>query len=592
MEMYDLPTTPLRFVLHFLKKRCWLFLTLALLVSIAAMLDTFWPYSTKMIVEAFSSSGSVARQASIVRFSVIYIVVLMTAIILESCKVVLDSHLRAWWHNNVYMAVLVEVQQKSYSFFINNFTGTLVSKIKDLTTGSFEIVKITLSLGNNVFFAISAFFLLYRVHRGMCVLCLVWILLHVLFRLWRMNVWNIASQKASEATNKYIGKITDSLSNYGTVKAFAEETGERKYLTPFLLESQKTRISFNLLLARDHFIIDTLSCWGFYLPSLVLVCFFHKLGFIMVADAAFVLTTMDWVNWRIAAIGEKIVNLSEIYGNISQAMWLLTTPQEVQDTPGATPLKITTAEVSFNSVVFHYLHQKNLLENFNLSIKSGEKVGLVGRSGAGKSTLVNLLLRYFDVLNGSIALNGQDIRTITQESLRRHIAFIPQDTLLFHRTIRENIAYGCPEADDEKIRKVAARAYADKFIEATMDGYNSLVGDKGVKLSVGQRQRIAIARALLKDAPLLVLDEATSALDSETEVKIQKSLEELMQGRTTIAIAHRLSTLRHMDRIVVLDNGRLVEEGDHNELMARGGLYFSLWSMQSNGFIGEGDTES
>ena len=282
---------------------------------------------------------------------------------------------------------------------------------------------------------------------------------------------------------------------------------------------------------------------------------------------------------------------------MQDGMNTLTMHNNINDAINAKPLQVAQGEVKFDAVDFGYNlvtqgNQKKVLKNLNLNIKAGEKVGLVGRSGAGKSTIVNLLLRFFEVENGSILIDRQNINSVTQNSLRASIGMVTQDTSLLHRSVRDNILYGRPDATDADMIAAAKRAEAHEFILGLSDakgrtGYDAHVGERGVKLSGGQRQRIAIARVMLKDAPILLLDEATSALDSEVEVVIQQSLYQLMQGKTVVAIAHRLSTIAAMDRLIVLDNGNIVEQGNHAELLAQNGLYASLWSHQSGGFLGE-----
>ncbi|NLY58143.1 MAG: ATP-binding cassette domain-containing protein, partial [Gammaproteobacteria bacterium] len=264
----------------------------------------------------------------------------------------------------------------------------------------------------------------------------------------------------------------------------------------------------------------------------------------------------------------------------------------VLDSPDASPLRVTRGEIRFEQVSFHYGKGHGVLEDLNLHIRPGEKIGLVGRSGAGKSTLVNLLLRFYDVEHGQVLIDGQDIATVSQDSLRQHIGMVTQDTSLLHRSVRDNILYGRPDATEDMLHEAARNAHADGFIPELSDargrmGYDAHVGERGVKLSGGQRQRIAIARVMLKDAPILILDEATSALDSEVEAAIQENLNQLMHGKTVIAIAHRLSTIAEMDRLIVMDQGQIVEDGSHAELISRGGLYAQLWARQSGGFLGE-----
>jgi ATP-binding cassette subfamily B multidrug efflux pump len=296
-----------------------------------------------------------------------------------------------------------------------------------------------------------------------------------------------------------------------------------------------------------------------------------------------------WVMWEMASLFEQV-------GTVQDGIGILAAPRTVVDRPDAGVLTVTQGAVRFEDVRFSYdrssTRGKPIFDAFTLSVRPGEKVGLVGRSGAGKSTLVNLLLRFYDIESGRITIDGVDIASVTQESLRAAIGMVTQDTSLLHRSVRDNILYGRPDAGDAEMIRAAERAEAAEFIAHLADakgrrGYDAHVGERGVKLSGGQRQRIAIARVMLKDAPILLLDEATSALDSEAEVAIQQSLYKLMEGKTVIAIAHRLSTIAAMDRLVVLDHGRIVEEGDHAALLARGGLYARLWEHQTGGFLGE-----
>jgi ATP-binding cassette subfamily B multidrug efflux pump len=332
------------------------------------------------------------------------------------------------------------------------------------------------------------------------------------------------------------------------------------------------------------FVIGALSIW-FWLDSAI------SIGAIAIAiGLAMRINGMSqWVMWEVSALFE---NIGTVYDGIS----MMKKPHEVTDRPAATPITAKKGHIRYENVRFHYGQGSGVIDGLNLDIAAGEKIGLVGRSGAGKTTLMNLLLRFYDLEGGRITIDGQDISAVTQDSLRSLIGVVTQDTSLLHRSIRDNIAYGQPDATDAQIIEAAKRANAWEFIEGVADmhgrvGLDAHVGERGVKLSGGQRQRIAIARVFLKDAPILVLDEATSALDSEVEAAIQENLFALMEGKTVIAIAHRLSTLTEMDRLIVLDRGRIVEEGTHQQLAAGGGIYADLWARQSGGFIGHEEPE-
>jgi ATP-binding cassette subfamily B multidrug efflux pump len=417
----------------------------------------------------------------------------------------------------------------------------------------------------------------------------VWLLVYVsLIRYFVPRLKDI-SEKQADARSMMTGRIVDSYTNIATVKMFShagrEETYARDSMENFLdtvhpqmrLVTQfQTLVYFNNCLA--VFVVAGLSV-GFWLGNIVSVG-----SIAMAVGLALRLNGMSqWIMWEVSGLFENI-------GTVYDGMSMLTKRQDVVDRPGAPPLKTTRGEIVFDRVKFHYGKEGGVIDDFSLRVAPGEKIGLVGRSGAGKSTLVNLLLRFYDVEGGAITIDGQNVSEVTQESLRAEIGVVTQDTSLLHRTIRENIAYGRPGAAEEEIVEAARRANALDFIEALEDqngrrAFDAHVGERGVRLSGGQRQRIAIARIFLKDAPILVLDEATSALDSEVEAAIQENLFDLMRGKTVIAIAHRLSTIAQLDRLIVLDRGRIIETGPHAELVRAGGLYADLWSRQSGGFI-------
>jgi ATP-binding cassette, subfamily B, multidrug efflux pump len=393
-----------------------------------------------------------------------------------------------------------------------------------------------------------------------------------------------------------MGRIVDSYTNILTVKLFARPRDEDNYVrdaverhTDVFLRAQRLLTMFGTLLN----VLNALLIAG--AGAIALVLWQH--GMVEVGAIAMVLPlTLQLTNMS-RQIAVQITDLFEEIGIVQEGMITIAKPLQLVDPVGAKAIEVREGRISFEDVRFGYGREAGVLQGFSLTVRPGEKIGLVGRSGAGKSTVVNLLLRFFDLEGGRILIDGQDISQTTQETLRAQISVVTQDTSLLHRSIRENIRYGQPEASEEAIVKAARLAHADEFIAQLEDwrgrrGYDAHVGERGVKLSGGQRQRIAIARVILKDAPILVLDEATSALDSEIEAAIQQSLGTLMAGKTVIAIAHRLSTIARMDRLVVLDHGRIVEQGTHEALLRTNGHYAALWRRQSGGFIDVGGMQA
>ncbi|AXF84724.1 Putative multidrug export ATP-binding/permease protein [Ephemeroptericola cinctiostellae] len=399
------------------------------------------------------------------------------------------------------------------------------------------------------------------------------------------------AQAQADARSLMTGRVTDAYSNIATVKLFSHGRREAAYAKSAMREFMTTvhqQMRLVTQLETTNHALNMILIAGTVGLSLWLWSGAH-IGVGAVAAATAMALRLNglshWIMWESASLLENM-------GTVQDGMSTLSRKHAIVDANDATELQVTAGHVEFKNVNFHYGENKNLLENLSLNIKAGEKIGLVGRSGAGKSTIVNLLLRFYDVQSGQILIDNQDIRHVTQNSLRAQIGMVTQDTSLLHRSVRDNLTYGRPEASEADMHLAAKRAEALEFIELLSDAqgrtsFDAHVGERGVKLSGGQRQRIAIARVMLKDAPILLLDEATSALDSEVESAIQASLYELMEGKTVIAIAHRLSTIAAMDRLVVLDEGKIIEQGSHAELLAKNGLYARLWMHQSGGFLGE-----
>jgi ATP-binding cassette, subfamily B, multidrug efflux pump len=399
------------------------------------------------------------------------------------------------------------------------------------------------------------------------------------------------AQQQADARSLMTGRITDAYANIATVKLFSHAGREAGYARGAMQEFLST-VHTQMRMVTGFEIVNHALSMGLILSTAGLALWLWaqgQTGVGAVAAATAMALRLNgishWVMWEMASLFEHIGTVQDGINTLSRRL-------QVTDIPGAKPLAVRRGDVRFDHVSFSYGGERSVIDDFSLHIRPGEKIGLVGPSGAGKSTVVNLLLRFYDVQGGRVLIDGQDVSHVTQDSLRAQVGMVTQDTSLLHRSVRDNLLYGRPDATDAQMVAAARRAEAHEFIDGLVDpkdrrAYDAHVGERGVKLSGGQRQRIAIARVMLKDAPILLLDEATSALDSEVEAAIQQSLYRLMEGKTVVAIAHRLSTIAAMDRLIVMDKGRIVEEGDHRALLARGGLYARLWAHQSGGFLGE-----
>ncbi|HZE91502.1 MAG TPA: ABC transporter ATP-binding protein, partial [Rhizobacter sp.] len=419
-----------------------------------------------------------------------------------------------------------------------------------------------------------------------------WVALYIMALYYFVPRLGRVARMQADARSLMTGRITDAYTNIATVKLFSHAGREAGYARGAMQEFLQTVYAQMRLVTAFEVVNHTLSV-GLIVGATGGVLWLWMAGSVgvgAVAAASAMALRLNgishWVMWEMATLFEHIGTVQDGINTLSKA-------HTVTDLPGAQPLRVTRGDIRFDNLTFAYeAGARPVIDHLSLHIRPGEKIGLVGRSGAGKSTIVNLLLRFYDLTQGRVLVDGQDIAQVTQESLRAQVGMVTQDTSLLHRSVRDNILYGRPGAGDAEMRAAAERAQAHDFIQNLGDAkgrraYDAHVGERGVKLSGGQRQRIAIARVMLKDAPILLLDEATSALDSEVESAIQASLSLLMQGKTVVAIAHRLSTIAAMDRLVVLDKGRIVEEGDHRSLLAKDGLYARLWAHQSGGFLGE-----
>lgn len=481
---------------------------------------------------------------------------------------------------------------QSLGFYQDEFAGRVSAKVMQTALALRDVVMTVADM--------VVYVLVYFITSGVILVALDgWLLLPfigwiagfaLVMRLLIPKLGRTAAAQA-DARSLMTGRITDAYSNITTVKLFSHGAREAAYAKQSMEEFMVTvhaQMRLATLLHTCSFIVNT----SLTLSTAALGIWLWHQGQVGVGAVATATAMALRVNGLSQYIMWESARLFENIGTVSDGMGTLSKPHTILDKPQALPLKVAQGEIKFEHVDFSYEAGKPLLNGFNLTIRPGEKVGLIGRSGAGKSTIVNLLLRFYEPQSGTISIDGQNIGDVTQESLRAQIGLVTQDTSLLHRSVRDNIVYGRPEATEAEMISAADRAEASGFIPNLSDakgrrGYDAHVGERGVKLSGGQRQRIAIARVMLKDAPILLLDEATSALDSEVEAAIQESLDKMMDGKTVIAIAHRLSTIAAMDRLIVLDKGRIIEEGSHTELLEKRGLYAKLWAHQSGGFLSE-----
>lgn len=477
----------------------------------------------------------------------------------------------------------------STSYFNDRLSGALSEKANNI---SGNVSRLTAQFIYNILsligYVAAAAVLIYPFSHLIVAGLLSFLLLLILLNYFLTKHQNTLSDHTAELSSKLRGQVVDAISNISAINQFARRSYEINRLDTAIIEYSKSDVKSdnygNLVLLINNLLVTAfILCASYFSFTL------WRDGAIMVGSLVMIINLLYTLRYGLGFIGQNLNEAMRVYGEMNNGLKEIVRPHEIINTRNARKLALDEGSVTFEGVSFSYGHDsKNIFDNLNLMIKGRQKIGIVGTSGAGKTTLMKLLMRQYDLQGGSILIDGQDIKEVTQESLRENVSIVPQEPVLFHRTIRENIMYGKLDATEEEMIEVAKKAQAHDFIEALPNKYDSLVGERGVKLSVGQRQRIAIARAFLKNAPILVLDEATSALDSESEVAVQKALHSLMEGKTVFAIAHRLSTLREMDRILVFKDGQIVEDGSHHSLVRhKEGVYASLWSHQAGGFLQE-----
>lgn len=585
----NLPHTPFRFILHFMRKQRRLFTFIIFASIIWAISDTFFPYFLKTIINTVQTyhgqrAGVYAALSGVLlTFALFWLISEIILRIQGVAQIYIFPQFRA----NIRAAVFDYVKSHSHNYFASHFAGNLAKKLSDLPTSCEEIVTIicfqfiTAAVGS-----VIVLLMMFQVKLIFAVILVFWLCLHlslVFFMLKKsQKLWEIHSKAASVLS----GNIVDSFTNMLNVRLFVRHQYESEYLKQFQQDEihkakkamwlvEKMRIGFGIS--------------GLFLVFAMIFTLVHGWiqGWITIGDFTQVGMQSFWILGWIWHVSFQMTVFARELGTISEALNLIKKRHDLVDKKDAKPLIISQGQIDFRDVSFSYRKEHWIFSNLNVEILAGQKVGLVGFSGSGKTTFVNLILRFYDVNSGKILIDGQTIADVSQDSLRQHIAMIPQEPSLFHRSLMENIRYGRLSASDDEVIAAAKLAHCHEFIKQLDEGYDSLVGERGIKLSGGQRQRIAIARAMLKNAPILILDEATSALDSVTEKLIQESLHWLMAEKTTIVVAHRLSTLADMDRILVFDKGQIIEEGSMETLLAKQGHFATLWNMQVNGFLPE-----
>lgn len=594
MHTTELPKTLFAFFCHFLKKH-WVMLLFIQLFSFAWSLDhTLWPYVIMTLIDTitnFTGEKADAWQALTVPITMglsLWITIEISFRLSGFLSASLFPRLEA----NTRMSMFNYVLHHSHQYFSDHMAGSIANKISDMPQAMTRLLQQIIFLFLPVGLALLISTVLFaQISSLFAIILISWITVHIGICLAFSKKCDDFSNIHAEARSELSGKIVDCLTNSTNIRLFARNRFEYQYLSLFQRDELKKHWNSLWYIEKMKVALGIASFLGIGIGLNWYMLYRWQQGDLSAGEVVFIFNTTWNITMMAWLAGLELPLLFKEIGICRQALSIIKSTHDITDAPDAKPLTVNRGEITFDHVTFHYLQHQNLFEHKTITIEAGQKVGLVGFSGSGKSTFVHLILRYYDIQGGQILIDGQDIARVTQDSLREQISMIPQDPALFHRSIMENIRYGRLDATDEEVIEASKKAHCHEFIMKMPQQYHSPAGERGVKISGGQRQRIAIARAILKNAPIIILDEATSALDSVTESEIQEGFDHLMEGRTTLVVAHRLSTLSGMDRILVFKEGKIIEDGSHEELIRAQSHYARLWEMQAGGFLPEDSQE-
>jgi len=589
-----LPTTPFRFCLHYLYHYRLSFGFMVLFEAMQAACTILLPYAIKQIMEAVEQAQKTGVDvwpevtAPLWLFAGLNLGIVLFSRASGALLVLTGPSLR----RRIRKQLFSYLQHHSQHYFMSNFAGSLANRVSEISTSvTFCIWNVLFDFWPLIITSTISLYLLFTVNLDLALVLALWLALYISVSFLLALRCRFYARQYAAARSMTSGKIVDSVTNIMNSKLFARRDYEREYLTEYL-DSEVTAAR------RTLWFMERMR-WFQFTAAMVLmiavITFALKIwgrGGMSAGEFAMAASLSLLLIEQARGLSRRFLEFFEYLGNINDGVSIIVRPHDVVDRTGAEKLVVRKGEIAFRQVTFAYADHKPVFNNLDVTISAREKAGLVGFSGSGKSTFVNLVLRLFEPRSGVITIDGQDIGTVSQDSLRNAIAMIPQDPMLFHRSLLENIRYGSLDATDDEVIEAAKKAHAHEFIMNTPEQYDALVGERGIKLSGGQRQRIALARAILKDAPILMLDEATSSLDSVTEKNIQDSLQWLMQEKTVVVIAHRLSTIAHLDRILVFHEGHIVEDGSHEELINLNGHYARMWGMQAGGFLPDTDRQA